>query len=99
MIGSSEVETALCSQTPNEISCESESREEKPVTVTKRSQKPSKYTKAAKAKSIPPPLRNRGKRKVQSWMWILLACFLVIVLFFLGKSSLSFKFGPASFGY
>ena len=54
-------------------------------TVTKRSQKPSVVVKQSKTKSIPPPLRNRGKRKMQQWMWIILTCVVVIALFLLGN--------------
>lgn len=54
-------------------------------TVTKRSQKPSVVVKQNKTKSIPPPLRNRSKRKMQQWMWVILTCVVVIVLFLLGN--------------
>ncbi|KAK8706034.1 hypothetical protein V6N13_049615 [Hibiscus sabdariffa] len=66
-----ETESAPTSDTPAETPQDSQSRE-KAVTVAKRSQKPSQFTKQSKAKSIPPPLRNRGKRKMQPWMWVLL---------------------------
>lgn len=75
---------------------------EKPMAVSKKPQKPSPYVKQIKStKSIPPPLRNRGKRRIQQWMWILVAVFGILGLFFLGNSNffrnnrLS-SFGPAS---
>lgn len=71
-------------------------------TVTKRSQNPSVVVKQSKTKSIPPPLRNRGKRKIQQWMWIILTCVVVIALFLLGNigffSSLS-NFRPRSHSF
>ncbi|KAJ4830907.1 hypothetical protein Tsubulata_039028, partial [Turnera subulata] len=61
---------------------------EKPVVVTKRLQRTAQYT---KSKSVPPPLRNRGKKRIQTWMWIILAAILIFVLFFLVDSSLAFN--------
>ena len=59
--------------------------EESPLTMTKRPQKPSQFTKQSKAKSIPPPLRIRGKRKMQQWIWIILTAVVVLALFLLGN--------------
>ena len=56
---------------------------EKPVEVTRRSQ----YTRQSKAKSMPLPLRNRGKRRIQPWMWAVIAVLAVVALFFLGNNS------------
>lgn len=61
---------------------------EKPVTVAKKPQKPSPYAKQIKStKSIPPPLRNRGKRRMQQWMWALATVVAILALFFLGNSN------------
>ncbi|KAG5243791.1 myosin heavy chain, fast skeletal muscle [Salix suchowensis] len=64
----------------------------KPVAVTKRPQKPSQVAKQTKAKSMPLPLRNKGKRKMQTWMWALVTLLAVIALLFMGNSSF-FNFG------
>ncbi|GMJ10322.1 hypothetical protein HRI_004701400 [Hibiscus trionum] len=87
-----ETESAPTLDTPAETPQDSQSKE-KPVTVTKRSQKPSQFTKQSKAKSIPPPLRNRGKRKMQPWMWVLLTCLVIFTLFLVGNYNLSFNLG------
>ncbi|KAF5204828.1 Proton pump-interactor, partial [Thalictrum thalictroides] len=68
---------------------------EKPKTVVKRPQKPSILL---KPKVVPPPLRNRGKKRMQQWMWILLVVAVVVALFLVGNSGFSFKFGLPSFG-
>ncbi|KAF6166516.1 hypothetical protein GIB67_005378 [Kingdonia uniflora] len=49
------------------------------TTATKRLPKPSSFSKQIKTKAaaIPPPLRNRCKRRMQPWMWVLLAVLLV----------------------
>ncbi|KAF3945307.1 hypothetical protein CMV_028302 [Castanea mollissima] len=96
--GADELEIAQSLETPTETTKESETRE-KPMTVTKRSQKPSQFTKPAKAKAIPPPLRNRGKRRMQTWMWVLVAAMVVFALFLVGNSSFSFNFGLQRFGF
>ncbi|PSS17188.1 Proton pump-interactor like [Actinidia chinensis var. chinensis] len=59
--------------------------EESPLTMTKRPQKPTQFTKQSKTKSIPPPLRYRGKRKMQQWVWIILTAVVVLALFLLGN--------------
>ncbi|GFS38168.1 hypothetical protein Acr_00g0056100 [Actinidia rufa] len=59
--------------------------EESPLTMTKRAQKPTQFTKQSKTKSIPPPLRYRGKRKMQQWIWIILTAVVVLALFLLGN--------------
>ncbi|XP_050376107.1 uncharacterized protein LOC126793588 [Argentina anserina] len=64
---------------------------EKPVTITKRSQKMQQFTKQSKAKPIPLPLRNRSKRRMQPWMWVLVAVVAVLGLFLLGNGG-SFSF-------
>ncbi|KAE9615776.1 hypothetical protein Lal_00017320 [Lupinus albus] len=60
---------------------------EKPAEVTKRPKKPSQFTKQTKSKSIPLPLRNRGKRRIQPWMWwALIAVLIVVALFYIGNT-------------
>ena len=59
--------------------------EESSSTTTKRPQKPSQFTKQSKTKSIPPPLRYKGKRKMQQWIWIILTAVVVLTLFLLGN--------------
>ncbi|XP_019420583.1 PREDICTED: uncharacterized protein LOC109330754 isoform X1 [Lupinus angustifolius] len=60
---------------------------EKPAEVTKRPKKPSQFTKQTKSKSIPLPLRNRGKRRIQPWMWwALIAVLIVAALFYIGNN-------------
>nr|KJB13687.1 hypothetical protein B456_002G089100 [Gossypium raimondii] len=87
-----ETESALTLETPAETPKDFESTE-KPVTVAKRSQKPPQFTKQSKAKSIPPPLRNRGKRRMQQWMWVLVTSLIVLALFSAGNYNFSFNFG------
>ncbi|XP_019237446.1 PREDICTED: uncharacterized protein LOC109217638 isoform X2 [Nicotiana attenuata] len=78
-------ETALISTSPRETVKEPEATEN-PQTTTKKPQKPSQYTKQIKTKStIPPPLRNRSRRKLQQWIWLTISCLVVIALFFLGN--------------
>uniref|UniRef100_A0A5B6YGL3 Putative microtubule-associated protein futsch isoform X1 n=1 Tax=Davidia involucrata TaxID=16924 RepID=A0A5B6YGL3_DAVIN len=96
--GNNEGETAPTSETPIETMEEPGIRES-PMTVTKRPQKPSQFTKQSKAKSIPPPLRNRGKRRMQQWMWVILPTLLVLALFLLGNGSFSQNFWLRSFGF
>ncbi|KAB1203475.1 Proton pump-interactor 1 [Morella rubra] len=96
--GADEGESTPSSETATETPKELETRE-KPSTVTKRSQKPSQFTKQSKAKPIPPPLRNRSKRRMQPWMWVLLAAVIVLALFLVGNSSFSFDFGLQRFGF
>ncbi|MCD7454807.1 hypothetical protein HAX54_026101 [Datura stramonium] len=81
---SNDGETALISTSPRETVKEPEATEN-PQTTTKKPQKPSQYTKQMKTKSIPPPLRNRSRRKLQQWIWLTLSCIVVIALFFLGN--------------
>lgn len=81
---SNDGETALISTSPRETVKEPEATENL-QTTTKKPQKPSQYTKQMKTKSIPPPLRNRSRRKLQQWIWLTLSCIVVIALFFLGN--------------
>lgn len=91
--GANEGESAPSSETPTETPKESETGE-KSLPVTKRSQRTSQFNKQqSKAKAIPPPLRNRSKRRMQPWMWVLLTALVVFALFLVGNSSFSFDFG------
>merc|ERR1712071_272981 len=92
-----EGESAPNSEIPTETLKVSDSRE-KDVTITKRPQKPTQIIKPTKAKSIPLPLRNRGKRRMQPWMWVLLFALIVFALFLVGNSGLSFNLGLRRFG-
>ncbi|KAI4317066.1 hypothetical protein L6164_024976 [Bauhinia variegata] len=91
-------ESATSSETPIR-SLEECDHTEKPVEVTKKPQKPSHFVKQTKTKSIPLPLRNPGKRKMQSWMWIPITVLVVVALFFGGNSSLSLRSGLQGFGF
>ncbi|KAL2505925.1 CAP-Gly domain-containing linker protein 1 [Abeliophyllum distichum] len=73
-------ETDRSSENPVETIKETEVKENAPV-VTKRSSK----AKISKTKSIPPPLRNKNRKKLQQWMWVILTSLLVIVIFWLGN--------------
>ncbi|XP_009786768.1 uncharacterized protein [Nicotiana sylvestris] len=78
-------ETALISTSLRETVKEPEATEN-PQANTKKPQKPSQYTKQIKTKStIPPPLRNRSRRKLQQWIWLTISCLVVIALFCLGN--------------
>ncbi|GLT35310.1 hypothetical protein SLA2020_097770 [Shorea laevis] len=94
-----EVESAPTSETPIQTPNEPETREKQVATI-KKPQKQSLYTKQSKAKSIPPPpLRNRGKRRMQPWMWVLLTFLVVFALFLVGNSNFSFNFGLNRFNF
>ncbi|KAK4358367.1 hypothetical protein RND71_023977 [Anisodus tanguticus] len=81
---SNDGEIALISTSPREIVKEPEATD--PQTSTKKPQKPSQFAKQMKPKAaIPLPLRNRGRRKLQQWIWLTLSCVVVIALFFLGN--------------
>lgn len=51
----------------------------------KKTQKAPQYAKQNKTKSIPPPLRNKNKKKMQQWMRIIFTSIIVIALFLLGN--------------
>ncbi|RWR72765.1 microtubule-associated protein futsch isoform X1 [Cinnamomum micranthum f. kanehirae] len=72
---------------------------QKPAIVTKRTPKSLPAPKQSKMTPLPPPLRNKGKRKMQSWMWVLLVAVLLLALFLVGNSVSSFTFGLPSFGF
>ncbi|XP_027360418.1 titin homolog [Abrus precatorius] len=81
-----EQESASSSETVTR-SMEECDQSEKPVEVTKKPQKPTQFTRQTKAKSVPLALRNRGKRRIQPWMWVLFAVLVVVALFYVGNSS------------
>ncbi|KAI4366246.1 hypothetical protein MLD38_022143 [Melastoma candidum] len=56
----------------------------KPAT-TRRPPNPSHFAKQTKIAPIPAPLRNRGKRKMHTWMWAVLVAVLAFVLFLVGN--------------
>ncbi|XP_068647313.1 intracellular protein transport protein USO1-like [Aristolochia californica] len=70
---------------------------EKPATVVRRY---SKSMAAVKTKSVPPlPLRNRGKRRMQPWMWWALFAVALIVVFLAVNSTFSSKFSRSNIGF
>ena len=87
--GLEEKESGIITEsTPKEVS----ENTGKQGTAAKRPQKASQsqYTKHSKTKStIPPPLRNRSKRGMQPWMWVLLTTLIVFVVFFVGATAAS----------
>ena len=88
--GRDEMECAIVTKTPaaEGLKEESENRGEQGTATKRRPKKASQYTKQSKTKSMPPPLRNRGKRRMQPWMWILLTTLVVLALFFVGQQQL-----------
>ncbi|KAL5778450.1 hypothetical protein ACOSP7_011376 [Xanthoceras sorbifolium] len=93
-----EEESAPITETPTETPTISDVKD-KSTTVTKKPQKQSQFTKQTKLKSVPLPLRNRGKRRMQSWMWVLIAALVVFALFLLGNSGFPFKSCLQWFGF
>ncbi|KAF3623479.1 putative amino-acid permease BAT1 -like protein isoform X1 [Capsicum annuum] len=78
-------EITLISTSTRGIVREFEVGESSSQSITKKTQKPSQYTKQMKTKAIPPPLRNRGRRRWQQWFWMVLSCVAVVGVFFLGN--------------
>ncbi|TXG51841.1 hypothetical protein EZV62_021010 [Acer yangbiense] len=94
-----EEESAPSTEIPTETPALADVKD-KSTTVTKKTKKISQFTKQSKSKSVVPlPLRNRGKRRMQSWMWVLIAALAVFALFLLGNSGFSFKSGLQWFGF
>ncbi|KAK3232118.1 hypothetical protein Dsin_003999 [Dipteronia sinensis] len=94
-----EEESAPSTETPTETPALADVKY-KSTTVTKKTQKISQFTKQTKSKSVVPlPLRNRSKRRMQSWMWVLIAALAVFALFLLGNSGFSFKSGLQWLGF
>ncbi|XP_022874038.1 myosin-3-like [Olea europaea var. sylvestris] len=79
-------ETDHSSENPVENIKENEVKENAPV-VAKRPSKHPHSTKLGKTKSIPPPLRNKNRKKIQQWMWVILTSLIIVVLFWLGNLS------------
>ncbi|KAL5070862.1 hypothetical protein RYX36_021749, partial [Vicia faba] len=77
---------------------EESDQSEKPVEVTKRSVKPSQFIKQNKVKSLPMSIRNRGKRRIQPWMWVVIAVLVIAALFYIGNNS-SLRSSFQSFGF
>ncbi|KAF8014977.1 hypothetical protein BT93_H0696 [Corymbia citriodora subsp. variegata] len=75
-----EGEPASSSEVTAEASADIDTKD-KPAAMVKRPQKPLHFVKQTKVKPIPAPLRNRGKRKMQPWMWAVLTVVLVFALF------------------
>lgn len=62
-----------------------------PATMVKRPQKPQQFTKQSRARSVavpPPLLRSRGKKRMQTWMWVVLAFAIVLALLFFWSTSI-----------
>ncbi|XP_068327943.1 proton pump-interactor 1-like [Pyrus communis] len=89
--GESAPEASL--EAPKEIPKQPETREN-PVTVTKRSQKSAQSTQQTKVKSIPLPLRNCSKRRMQPWMWALATILLIVALLLMGNVGSSYLKSP-----
>ncbi|KAL2347902.1 hypothetical protein Fmac_001902 [Flemingia macrophylla] len=92
-----EEESAPISETVTR-SIEECDQSEKPAEVTKKAQKASQFTRQTKTKSVPLALRNRGKRRIQPWMWVVIAVMVVVALFYVGNSS-SLRSSLAGFGF
>lgn len=90
--GNNEGEAVPTSESPV-VTTEEPEFKENPSTITKRPQRLVQFTKQSKTKSIPPPLRNRGKRRMQQWIWIILVGLLVLALFLLGSIGFYSKLG------
>ncbi|CAJ1932876.1 unnamed protein product [Sphenostylis stenocarpa] len=93
-----EQESAPTSETLTRRSVEEYDQSEKPAEVTKKPQKPSQFTKQTKAKSVPLALRNRGKRRIQPWMWVIITVMVVVALFYVANSS-SLRSSLQGFGF
>lgn len=91
---------ASMAETTTETPTIAEPKDKMTTTATKKSQKALHFTKQTKSKSsVPLPLRYRGKRRMQSWMWVVIAALVVFALFLLGNSDFSFKSGMQWFGF
>lgn len=82
----------------NDTQEQAETKEKSVAVVSKRkgAQKPLVQT---KVKALPPNLRNRSKRRMQPWIWVLLTALVIVGLFLVGNTGCSFKFGSSSFGF
>ncbi|KAJ1440339.1 putative plectin-like [Sesbania bispinosa] len=90
-VDNKEQESAPSSETLTKTTEESDQSEkpvEKLVEGPKRQQqRPSHFTKQTKVKSLPMSLRNRGKRRFQPWMWVLIAVLVAVALFYMGNNN------------
>ncbi|KAL0440542.1 UNVERIFIED_CONTAM: Proton pump-interactor 1 [Sesamum latifolium] len=78
-------ETAPSSESASEVSKETEVKDTSSVTP-KKAKKPWLFGKQSKPKSVPPAaLRNRNKKKLQQWMWVVMTSLIILVLFWLGN--------------
>lgn len=91
--GCKEAEPMQSAETPTEAALDSAIIIEKSRSIRKMAHKSSQFGKQAKPKPIPPPLRNRGKRRIQSWMWVVVVALLLVALFLLGNSGFSSRLG------
>ncbi|KAK1314080.1 Proton pump-interactor 1 [Acorus calamus] len=74
-----------------------ETKDKAPTTaVAKRSLRPQVVVKQ-KVRPLPPPLRNRGRRKMQTWMWAALVALALVALFLASNYGFSFKIDLPSF--
>ncbi|GFQ00268.1 proton pump-interactor 1 [Phtheirospermum japonicum] len=74
------------SESAAETSKDVEVKDVSSVAAPKTPKKHWLFGKQSKAKStIPPPLRNRNKKKLQQWMWVGITSFVILVLFCLGN--------------
>lgn len=82
-------DTNNCETAPSSESAAENSKDidvkDMPPAAPKKAQKPWLAAKQSKTKSIPPPLRNRNKKKLQQWMWVGITSFIILVLFWLGN--------------
>ncbi|XP_042006534.1 CAP-Gly domain-containing linker protein 1-like isoform X2 [Salvia splendens] len=78
-------ETAASSESAAENNSKDVDVKETTTATTKKAQKPWLAAKHSKGKSIPPPLRNRNKKKLQQWMWVGITSIIILVLFWLGN--------------
>ncbi|VFQ94898.1 unnamed protein product [Cuscuta campestris] len=82
--GNENESASICETTIKDTMIENESKESKDE-FGRKSQRAPQCTKQSKTKSIPPPLRNKSKRRMQQWVRIIFTSFAVIVLFLLGN--------------
>ncbi|KAL3639840.1 hypothetical protein CASFOL_014808 [Castilleja foliolosa] len=79
-------EIAPSSESAAETSKDVEFKDLSSVAAPKKPKKHWLFGKQSKAKStIPPPLRNRNKKKFQQYMWVGITSFVILVLFLLGN--------------
>ncbi|KAL0915967.1 hypothetical protein M5K25_013440 [Dendrobium thyrsiflorum] len=95
------VEGDLASVTETSSQEASQEQENNNTTSSKRSRRKSsaalnKYSN--KVQPVPLPLRNRGKRKMSTWIWTLCVTVALIGLFFAGNY-ISFSFSWLNFGF